>query len=172
MRYRRLDANGDYCFGHGQSDFYINQPEAVAQWVMTRLRLGQGEWFADLREGTPWTTQVLGERTQQTRDVVVLNRVQTTGGVIDVLGYVSSNDPNTREWSAAMSVTTVFGAVQLAMGAMGGLPDVPGAPTPRMPAQWLSITGEAVTSQAAALNASLHPSVYDFMIQNLDAGEF
>jgi len=172
MRYRRLDANGDMQFGHGQADFLINSPECVAQWVMTRLRLGLGEWFADLREGTPWATQVLGERTQQTRDVVVLGRVQTTGGVLGVLGYVSSQDPDTRTWSAAMSVNTVYGAVQLAMGAMGALPGVAGEAAPFMPSQWLSVTGPEVTSSPAAMDASLHPNIYNFMIQALDAGEY
>jgi hypothetical protein len=58
---------------------------------MTRLRRGLGEWAADTRGGTPWATQVLGERTQATRDIVVMNRVQTTPGVVDLPGYNSQS---------------------------------------------------------------------------------
>ena len=45
MRYRIEDANGDMTWGSGDKNFYYNQPEAVAQAVMTRLRLWSGEWF-------------------------------------------------------------------------------------------------------------------------------
>src|SRR5260364_424406 len=54
MRYRRLDAAGDYAFGRGLSDFEQDTPEAVAQAVKTRLALRFGEWFLDTSDGTPW----------------------------------------------------------------------------------------------------------------------
>jgi hypothetical protein len=55
MRYRKLDANGDYTFGGGSNDFLVNTPETVAQAVMTRLNLLQGEWFLDTTAGMPWS---------------------------------------------------------------------------------------------------------------------
>jgi len=60
MKYRRLDVNGDMSFGAGVSNFLINSPEAVAQAVMTRLKLFQGEWFIDTEIGVPYNTKVLG----------------------------------------------------------------------------------------------------------------
>jgi hypothetical protein len=35
MRYGKLDAGGDYCFGGGATDFLVNTPETVAQAVLT-----------------------------------------------------------------------------------------------------------------------------------------
>src|SRR5260363_151880 len=55
MRYRRLDAAGDYAFGRGLSDFEQDTPEAVAQAVKTRLALRFGEWFLDTSDGRPST---------------------------------------------------------------------------------------------------------------------
>src|SRR5260363_163740 len=51
MRYRRLDAAGDYAFGRGLSDFEQDTPEAVAQAVKTRLALRFGDWFLDTSRG-------------------------------------------------------------------------------------------------------------------------
>ena len=55
MRYRKLDAAGDFVFGHGAADYHRDSPEAVAQAVLTRLKLHRGEWFLDRSEGTPYT---------------------------------------------------------------------------------------------------------------------
>lgn len=53
FRYRRLDWNipdpqrvgGDMVWGHGDRDMLVDSPTAVAQAVLTRLKLWQGEWF-------------------------------------------------------------------------------------------------------------------------------
>ena len=42
MRYRPLDANGDYTVG---IPFLVNSPACVGQAVLTRLKLFLGEWF-------------------------------------------------------------------------------------------------------------------------------
>ncbi|MET3654099.1 hypothetical protein [Dyella japonica] len=109
MRYRKLDANGDYVFGHGQSDFYRDQPEAVAQAVQTRLELFSGEWFLDTSAGLPWRTQVLGKYTQNIRDFVIKQQIVNTQGVQSLDSYSSSVDPNTRRFSVSASITTIYG---------------------------------------------------------------
>lgn len=109
MRYRKLDANGDYTFGHGQSDFYRDSPDAVAQAVETRLRLFTGEWFLDTTAGTPWRTQVLGKYTSNIRDFVLKQQIANTQGVQSLDSYSSSVDPNTRRFSVQATITTIYG---------------------------------------------------------------
>ena len=113
MRYRKLDANGDYSFGHQQADFLINTPEAVAQAVDTRLTLHAGEWFLDKTEGMPWLPDVLGERTVSTRDSAVQKRILGTQGIVQIDSYDSSVDPDTRKLTATAEVTTAYGTTTI-----------------------------------------------------------
>lgn len=109
MRYRKLDADGDFSFGHGQRDFYRDVPEAPAQAVVTRLGLWEGEWFLDTNEGTHWKTEVLGKNTAPTRDIVVITRTADTQGVNRVLAYNSDLGRDTRGFVAAITIDTIYG---------------------------------------------------------------
>lgn len=109
MRYRALDANGDYQFG--RAGLYLtNSPDAVRQAIITRLRLQLGEWFVDLSAGTPYKTQVLGYSTQPTRDIVMKARIVDTPGVRELLSYSSSLSAS-RLFSVRATVDTIYGAV-------------------------------------------------------------
>lgn len=108
MRYRKLDANGDYSFGRGQADFWIDQPEAVAQSVKTRLKLWQNEWFLDLSEGTPYATEVLGRYTGNTRDPALRARILTTAGVTALVSYSSAHSGETRDFSVNAAIATIY----------------------------------------------------------------
>lgn len=109
MRYRKLDAGGDYSFGNGSADFYVNSPEAVAQAVLTRLELFKGEWFLDTTDGTPWSTEVLGEGTRGTYDMAIRNRILGTPGVNQIDSYDSTFDADTRKLSVTCTITTAYG---------------------------------------------------------------
>lgn len=120
MRYRKLDANGDYSFGHGQGDFYRDQPEAVGQAALTRLKLFSGEWFLDITEGTPWggfplnqavveQGRILGAHTQLTRDAAIKLRIIGTQGVSMLRSYASQTEPNTRTFSVQAEIDTIYG---------------------------------------------------------------
>jgi len=111
MRYRLLDAQGDYSFGHGQSDFLINTPETVAQAVKTRMLLWLGEWFLDTRDGTDWNNSVLGKYTEATRDAVIRERILDTPGVNSIITYNSNFDGNTRRFSVTVAIDTIYGIV-------------------------------------------------------------
>lgn len=109
MRYRKLDAGGDYTFGRGQGSLLTDSPEAVAQAVMTRLRLLLGEWFADTSEGTPWATEILGKHTQGTRDAALQQRILDTQGVLQIDSYDSAFDAESRTFSLNCTITTDYG---------------------------------------------------------------
>lgn len=109
MRYRRLDADGDYSFGRGMDDFLIDVPEAPAQAALTRLFLFQGDWFLDSAEGMTWRTRVLGNRTADTRDPAIRARVLGTPGVSRIDEYSSNLNRDTRRFSVDMKISTIYG---------------------------------------------------------------
>lgn len=108
MRYRKLSPTGDYTFGQGNANFYIDNVEAVAQSVLTRLRLAQGEWFLDVTEGTPYATQILGVNTAATRDLAIKNRILKTDGVTELVAYASQLDAD-RNFKVQATINTVYG---------------------------------------------------------------
>ena len=110
MRYRRLTTAGDMSFGQGGGDFWVDSPEGVAQAVRTRLALQVGEWFLDTGEGTDYATQVLGMRTQDTRDQVLQERALGTTGVLSLQSYYSAFDPTTRAFVVEMTLETLYGS--------------------------------------------------------------
>lgn len=113
MRYRQLDANGDRQFGRGQNDFYRNSPEAVAQAVVTRLRLWVGEWFLDVTEGTPYQAAGLGARRLATVDPMMRERILETEGVVRITSYSSTYDADQRRVTLAATIDTEFGQAQI-----------------------------------------------------------
>lgn len=115
MRYRMLDANGDYSFGNGSGNFLANSPACVAQSILTRLKLWRGEWFLDITEGTPWLQSVLGTGTKSMYDLAIQQRVLATDGVTSILSYSSTLIG--RKLSVRMTVATQFGqtAVEAAL---------------------------------------------------------
>lgn len=113
MRYRALDENGDYEFGHGSSDFLVNSPSAVGQAVLTRLKLWLGEWFIDPADGTPWLTEITGAHTQGVRDMAIKQRILGTQGVASITSYSSFLDIGTRQFSVTVEIGTIYGLTSL-----------------------------------------------------------
>lgn len=108
MRVRALDANGDMTAGHGQADFLINSPEAVAQVVRTRLLLLQGEWFLDTTDGLAFSTAIAGYNTSATYDLAIRERILDTQGVLAIEAYSSTRDAD-RRLSVAATISTIYG---------------------------------------------------------------
>ena len=114
MRYRKLseptdtDPGGDYTFAQGPNNFWINQREAVAQAVKTRLLLEQGEWFLDKSEGTPYDTQILGMGKTPLYDQAIRARILGTQGVTGIADYSSTLD-TTRNLKVRAVIDTVYG---------------------------------------------------------------
>ncbi|WP_142850931.1 hypothetical protein [Telmatospirillum sp. J64-1] len=109
MKYRRLSADRDYVMGRGEADLLTDTPETVAQAVATRLRLLAGEWFLDLRDGTPYAPAVLGRHTAVSYDLAVRERILGTPGVRAIAAYESALDPESRRLTVAVTVDTIYG---------------------------------------------------------------
>lgn len=112
MRYRALDAAGDYVFGRSAALFLVNTPETVAQAVHTRLALWSGEWFLDSNEGTPYLTQVLGTNTRGAYDQAIQERILGTPGVMSIDDYTSSLSQD-RVLSISVTIATLYGSTTL-----------------------------------------------------------
>ena len=110
MKYRKLDENGDSTFGSGV--FHTGR-EAVAQAILTRLRLLYGEWWENTADGLPLFERILGvyggEEARGAVDLIISERIQGTQDVTAVISYESNFDPETRHYSAYCIVDTAFG---------------------------------------------------------------
>ena len=112
MRYRALDADGDYVAGPA-AVFYVDSPDAVAQAIKTRLALFTGEWFLDSNEGLNMS-RIVGNNTQSTRDQEVQQRILQTEGVTSIVAYGSRVNPDTRRFDVQAVVETVYGSAVVA----------------------------------------------------------
>ena len=113
MRYRKLDKDDDYLFGLSSSNFHINSPEAVAQAILTRLRLWMGEWFADTSDGTGWNQSILGKQSSNLYELTLRQRVLQTIGVQSIEDFQSSLNSETRTLTVSMTVNTIYGSINL-----------------------------------------------------------
>lgn len=113
MRYRKLSSDGDYVFGSGKNDFLVNSPEAVAQAILTRLKLWLGEWFADTSDGTGWNQSIVGKQSKNLYELTLHQRVLETPGVKSIVDFQSALDPETRRLIVSMTVNTIFGEASL-----------------------------------------------------------
>ena len=113
MRYRKLDASGDFVFGRSHADYLRDAPEAVAQAVLTRLKLWRGEWFLDKSEGTPFAPAILGKHTQGSYDFALRARVLETPGVREILEYESRLDPESRKLTVSVTIDTIYGQAKI-----------------------------------------------------------
>ena len=120
MKYRRLDENGDYVFGSGSNNFVIDL-EAVAQAVMTRLKLLRGEWWENLEEGLPLWQEILGSSGSNEHltyvDNLITQRIFNTPGVTAILDYEGIWNSSTRQYrfnskiNTSYSETTIEGVI-------------------------------------------------------------
>ena len=113
MKYRKLDANGDYTFGKQSANFLADSPETVSQAISTRLHLDKGEWFVNTEEGTPYSTEILGTGTIGKYDFAIQDRIINTPGVTKLVDYYSYLNTETRQANIFCTVDTIYGAITI-----------------------------------------------------------
>ncbi len=115
MKYRKLDSDGDYVFGLNQTGFYKDN-EAIAQAILTTLKLLKGEWWEDVEEGTPIFQSILGGKiqpdTREAVDLVIKERILSVDGVETILDYESNYNTVTREYTLNCDVSTIYGDIE------------------------------------------------------------
>lgn len=120
MIYRRLDSNFDYTFGGGLNNF-LSGKEAVAQAIVTRLKLFLGEWWANRNDGLPMFQSILGYggSNKDSVDRLITERILQTQNVTGIENISSSYDGNTREYKFTALVDTIFGQVLISNTSLG-----------------------------------------------------
>lgn len=108
LRVRKQDINGDMSFGHGDSDFLIDNSAAVGQLLLTRLLLWTNQWFLDLTQGTPYLERILGKSTASVRNAAIRDRILTTFGVLSISDFSATVNTQARHLEISAKVTTIF----------------------------------------------------------------
>lgn len=110
---RRLDANGDPLRGAGLSNF-LTDIDAVAQIISTRLRFLMGEWYENLKDGTPAFQSLLGYPiTMQALAMILSQRILGTKYVTGIQSLRVMYIPAGKTFSFYASVLTQFGSISI-----------------------------------------------------------
>ena len=110
IRVRRLNKNWDPVYGSGVDDYVFDQ-EAVMQIIESRLRLWQGEWWENLKEGLPMFQRIIGKlgTNKAIVDRLLQNRILGSPHVISIVKFVSEFTGTTRGYECEATVNTEFG---------------------------------------------------------------
>ena len=108
---RAMDEDGDMRLGEGQNG-QLYTIDAMKQVLKTRLGAVEGEWWEGDAGAIPYFSgSILGavasEKVKDTLDLLVINRIMDTVGVIGVSDVESSIEY--RKYHFTCSVQTVYG---------------------------------------------------------------
>lgn len=111
MRNRILDRDFDMSFGQGPANFWQNTPEAVAQAVLTRLRLWRGQWFLEQDAGTAYVGGVLGHGTADIAGPTIRRTILGVDGVTELVSLEVTSEDRTVTISAV--INTAYGEAEI-----------------------------------------------------------
>lgn len=107
MTVRALDENGDIVT-HGTQ--FLTGLEEIQQTVTTRLRLFLGEYFRNIKDGTPWYEQILGKFVSlDIVEAVLRARIANTPGVIRLTSFSTNFDIDNRKYTVTAGILTDYG---------------------------------------------------------------
>lgn len=114
MKYRTLDATGDYTLGRS---LFLTGREAVAQAILTRMKLLYGEWWEDIEDGLPLFERIIsrygGNEARQAVDLIISERILGTVGVKGITYFESTF--KMRNYEAHCVVDTIYGEAELSL---------------------------------------------------------
>ena len=109
MRVRALNVSGDWLFGKGTNDYLQNQ-NAIAQNIQTRLNSFLGDCFFDLGAGIDWFT-LLGSKNQSQLLLNISSVITNTEGVTAVQQLSANLNPVNRNLVVSYQVATVYSII-------------------------------------------------------------
>lgn len=111
---RRIDENGEPVWGLGAAGF-VTDIDAVAQIILTTVRLLQGEWWEALDQGTPLFQSILGVVQNATATAAAAaalqTRIRSVPYVTDVKNVAVTFGGALRVFSFSCDVDTQFGTL-------------------------------------------------------------
>jgi len=111
---RALDANGDPLQGNGQNNF-LSDVYAVAQIILTRLKLFQGEWWLNLNDGLPLFQSILGSSGSSRNIEIITNlissRISQTPYVTGIVSFEVTF--TNRQLLYSGTISTQFGLISV-----------------------------------------------------------
>jgi len=114
MRVRRLDATGEPVFGQGKNDYLVDE-YAVAQVIITHLKLFLGEWWEDITQGVPWWEEIMGQvgTKKEVIDRILQKSILDTTGVKNITYLDTGFYSSTGEYFFYCQVDTIYGAITI-----------------------------------------------------------
>lgn len=105
------NSTGDLRLTNGDLDF-VEEDEAIAQYLRQKLRLNLAEWFLDESAGVPYNDQILVKNPKTVViDAVFKNQILSTPGVLELLEYAAELDGPTRTLSLTFKVRGQRGVI-------------------------------------------------------------
>jgi hypothetical protein len=122
MKYRKLDANGDPIYGQGDNSF-VTDKEAVAQAILTRIKLFEGEWWENIKDGLPVWSQLLtyGGTGNNNRSSIITSRILgtkfgNTALVVSMNNVSVVYNSTTRKYTYTGSAQSIYGEIIITNG--------------------------------------------------------
>ena len=107
MKIRNLDANGDWTFGQGLSN-YISGNAGIGLNISTRIKSWVNDCFFAMNAGVDWKTR-LGSKNQQSLLEADLKRIILSSfGVTGITAFSVSVDVKTRAFTVNYTINTIF----------------------------------------------------------------
>lgn len=111
---RALNSSGEPLQGNGQNNF-ISDIYAVAQIILTRLKLFQGEWWLNLNDGLPLFQSILGSSGSARNLEVITNIISARISGTPFVTGISEFEVTylNRQFVYSGVVQTQFGAISI-----------------------------------------------------------
>lgn len=106
MLFRGLDANGDWTYGAGLSNF-ATQNDAIALNIRTRILSWVGDCFFDSKAGIDWVNRIGSKNQAKFLDLDLRRLIIQTDGVTGLVDFDTSLVG--RNFTANYTVDTIYG---------------------------------------------------------------